>query len=421
MRTHGERDRDRILYSSALRRLAGVTQVVKAGEADVYHNRLTHTLEVAQIGRRMAQYLQRYMLAKPDLAALQAMCDPDVVEAACLAHDLGHPPFGHVAEEELDKLAIEFGNDDGFEGNAQSFRIVTRLSKYSDGNTYGLNLSRATLNAVLKYPWLRDVAERNTKKYRKYGAYREDEEAFVFAREGYEQDIKSLEAQVMDHADAIAYAVHDLSDFYKSGILNFYNLINDKEFFDRHFQRNKPNFLIGQYAGKEDEARRYLLESVVAFLPGKVYDFGEEAEVAQTTNDSVMIASLINRSLDIKKEGGMLIQVIDDEVILTINFLKSIIWEYVIKRPQLATQQQGQIKIIRRLFKFYYHALESREYRMLPSQYLDDIESGRLRSLDGSNRVRLAVDLVARLSENQAQTMYNRISGFNGGSLLEYI
>src|SRR5262249_38306651 len=144
-RTSFQRDRDRILYSSSFRRLAEVTQVVAANSGYVFHNRLTHSLQVAQVGRRIAEKLNQTQHES------QKFICPDVVEAACLAHDLGHPPFGHTAEQTLNTLAKKIG---GFEGNAQSFRIVTRLAsrslKYG-----GLDLTAATLSAILKYPWFR--------------------------------------------------------------------------------------------------------------------------------------------------------------------------------------------------------------------------------------------------------------------------
>jgi len=144
-RSSGQRDRDRILYTTALRRLAGVTQVVAPGEGHIFHNRLTHTLEVAQIGRRLAE---KIVVEDRELADALGEIDPEVVEAAALAHDLGHPPFGHITERLLDKLVVDEGDPDGYEGNAQSFRIITKLAIRRE-NQIGLNLTRATLNAVL--------------------------------------------------------------------------------------------------------------------------------------------------------------------------------------------------------------------------------------------------------------------------------
>jgi dGTPase len=149
LRSAGQHDRDRILYSSALRRLVGITQVVAPIERQVTHSRLTHTLEVAQIARRLAEYLT-YTGADKELADSAGGIDSDVVEAAALAHDIGHPPFSHVAEEVLDAFCKTL-LPEGFNGNAQSFRILTKLAVRSP-NFPGLNLTRATLNAVMKYP-----------------------------------------------------------------------------------------------------------------------------------------------------------------------------------------------------------------------------------------------------------------------------
>jgi dGTPase len=154
-RTHGQKDRDRVLYTSALRRLATVTQVVSPSGSGSTHNRLTHALKVAQVGRRIAENLIR---KNPELLPENAddptlALDPDVVETAGLAHDLGHPPFGHAAEKKLDELAKTHLCEEGFEGNAQSFRIVACLEVRGNSPSPGLGLTRATLNALLKYPW----------------------------------------------------------------------------------------------------------------------------------------------------------------------------------------------------------------------------------------------------------------------------
>jgi len=202
-----QRDRDRVRYTSALRRLAGVTQFVSAAEPGVYHNRLTHTLGVAQIGRRLAEKLAS---AQRSLARRLGSIDPEVVETAALAHDLGHPPFGHIAEAKLDELIKDAGLDDGFEGNAQSFRIVTKIAVRRP-TTPGLNLTRTSLNAILNYPWLRAAAG---KHHKKWGAYSTEENELRWARAAYVGDEhKSAEAELMDWADDIAYSVHDVEDF----------------------------------------------------------------------------------------------------------------------------------------------------------------------------------------------------------------
>jgi dGTPase len=196
------RDRARVIHSASLRRLAAKTQVAVPWENDFQRTRLSHSLECAQIGRELGESLG---------------ADPDLQDTACLSHDLGHPPFGHNGEEALAEIAKDFG---GFEGNAQSFRLLVRLEAKTvdaEGKSIGLNLTRASLDGATKYPWPR------AENPRKFGVYDDDVEVFTWMRKDAPVGKKCIEAQIMDWSDDCAYSVHDLEDAIFAGQVSVSN------------------------------------------------------------------------------------------------------------------------------------------------------------------------------------------------------
>jgi dGTPase len=414
-RTPAQRDRDRILYSSAFRRLAGVTQVVGPLEGHIFHNRLTHTLEVAQIARRVAEKFAHSKNADVQgLTAELGGIDPDVVEAAALVHDLGHPPFGHAGEAELNKLVFEKKTKDGFEGNPQSFRIVTRLAAHRD-QYKGLNLTRATLNASLKYPFLKRKKDR-CEEVRKFGAYDSDVQAFDFAREGSKGDQKSVEAQIMDFADGVAYSVHDLDDFYRAGLIPIDRLHREKtddfERFIGEWKLEPKEVSVTEIDAQQQSIRTWLsvffgdLESAATF---------KQRALLRTRTASLIGRFVTNVQLQKPAVDGLVLQVpVEDRVLM--RFCQRLVWKYVIQNPALATQQFGQRRIIKILFEVYVHAARKRR-DLIPPRYHVELEQ----ATDDTALTRLAADIVASMTDNQANIMFGRFSGAVTGSVTEIL
>jgi dGTPase len=406
-RTAFQRDRDRVLYSSSFRRLAEVTQVVAANSGYVFHNRLTHSLQVAQVGRRLAEKLNQI---KPDSREL---LDPDVVEAACLAHDLGHPPFGHIAEKTLNELSKKIG---GFEGNAQSFRIVTRLTSRSP-NHGGLDLTAATLAAILKYPWFRGG---NTDKPKKWGAYDSERRDFNFASQlSPAKNQRTIEAELMDWADDITYSVHDLEDFFRAARMPLHLLAQRdprerNTFFDNVFERRKND---NEFKCKEDLKEAFTDLLLATFPITGAYN-GSSGHRSSLRN---FIGKLIGRYSDaasIVIEDGRMKLCINPDLRLEVTMLKELTWTYVIEAPSLASQQYGQKKVVSDLYEIYSKAAKSKAERaVFPAFYRERLETTK----DESEVKRIPLDLIASMTESQAVAIHRRLTGQSHSSGLDDI
>jgi dGTPase len=401
--------------------------MLAADEGYLQHNRLTHSLKVAQVGRRISENLCRYA-DTPRLRRVidrRGGLDPDVVEAAGLAHDLGHPPFGHIAEEELKRLVEAQGVRDSFEGNAQSFRIVVRLAAI-DTEFPGLDLTRATLNAILKYPWPR------AGPIKKWGAFQSEVSDFEWARDGYfSRGERSLEADIMDWADDITYAIHDVEDFYRVGLIPLGRL-RDKRDPDvsKILERTQEKL-------RTESDPRYQMDIPVSVI-ARAWD-----ETLATFTMSSYDESATNRAKINKYSSGLIGTYVDGTGItaagtlklprpfrVQIALLKELTKFYVVEAPALATQQQGQRRLIENLFGQYFAALErgtasksSSAARltstMFPTSMAEMVVTAIEDKSDNATRCRLATDTVAGMTEAQALRIHHRLMGFEFGSLVD--
>ncbi|NWF68042.1 MAG: dNTP triphosphohydrolase [Chloroflexi bacterium] len=450
-----ERDRERVIHTPALRRLAGVTQVVNATAGEIFHNRLTHTLKVAQIGRRLAERLLRLTEDKRILDRLGGL-DPNVVEAAALAHDLGHPPFGHTGEAQLDALVREQGGD-GFEGNAQSFRIVNKL-EVRRWDIWGLNLTRATLNALLKYPWLMADQPQTSQyplKKRKWGAYLSERWELNWVRGSSQNRRMSLEAQIMDWADDIAYAIHDMDDFYRPGLIPLDRLVTESTIHiashdgavHNYTQGERLQFLRAVADWRKDDGPGYSFDEIVEAFDQLMFLFPifqpyhatrEQQRVLRIIN-----AQLINRYVDntrlnletYQNETEPLL-LIAPQLVREVKILKDLTRYYVIGSNALSVQQYGQRKIIQTLFACYLgEALSPPHFRspllesILPPDFdtlLNEAEECAQKHGDGyatkeMRCARVVADVICRMTDEQAWKLYLRLTGSQLGSVVDQV
>ncbi|MGZ8736850.1 MAG: deoxyguanosinetriphosphate triphosphohydrolase [Nocardioides sp.] len=398
-RTPFERDRARVVHSAALRRLAAKTQVVGPQTDDFVRNRLTHSLEVAQVARDLGNTLG---------------CDPDVVETAALAHDLGHPPFGHNGERALDQVSGACG---GFEGNAQTLRILTRLEAKTvdaSGRSVGLNLTRATLDAATKYPWPRSRsgepygahADGTLRSVRKFGVYDDDLEVFGWLRDGVAGDRRCLEAQVMDLADDVAYSVHDLEDGIVAGKIDL-ALLRDRTERDAVWETVRDWYLPGADDVALDEALRRLQST--GQWPGRCYDGSRGALAALKNLTSALIGSFCTSVRDATREAygtGPLSRYAADLVVpvdtaLAIGVLKGIAAHYVMRADDRVAILERQLDVMTELVA---QLVVRGPAELQPAHRADFEQAG-----SDAARLRVVVDQVASLTDASALAWHARL------------
>ena len=368
--------------------MAAKTQVVGVDEEPedgVPRTRLTHSLECAQIGREIAARLG---------------ADPDVVDAACLAHDLGHPPFGHNGEVALDLAASTCG---GFEGNAQSLRELTRLETKVVGA--GLNLTRATLDAACKYPW-----PRSDRDPLKYGVYEDDLPVFEWLRKGAPDRQRSIEAQIMDWADDVAYSVHDLEDGVRAGLIDLSLLADPGE------RADLVEFAVDQYGtGDEEALQRLRLQPWWPEADGAPRTASQMAAVKSLTSE--LIARLARAAVaatraefgdgELSRYGASLI--VPAEVRSECAVLKTITVRWVMGRTGAQALQIRQRDLLRELTE----AVAAGAPGCLEPLLADAWEAAS----DDAGRQRTVVDQVARLTDLSAVRWHARLVG-NGSAAL---
>lgn len=393
-RTAFQRDRARVLHSSALRRLAAKTQVHVAFASDFPRTRLTHSLECAQIGRELG-------------ASLGA--DPDLVEAACLAHDLGHPPFGHNGEEALDHAAQPCG---GFEGNAQSLRLLTRLEikvVAPDGGTAGLNLTRAALDATMKYPWTRRGGAR------KFGIYDDDLPVAEWARSGRADTRQAFEAQVMDWADDVAYSVHDLEDALHDGSLPFEALVDPDE------RAALLAMCVGRYvsadSGLESADLERALDRLLALpLWPTAFDGGFAAHARAKALTSLLIGRFCAGAESATREafgGGRLTRyradlIVPDDVRAECAVLKAVTARYVMERPGTEDRYAREQELVAELVDLMAAGAPGT---------LDTVHAAWFaEAADDRAALRVVIDQVAALTDTSALAAHDRLARSGSGT-----
>lgn len=395
-RNEFSRDRARVLHSSALRRLGAKTQVLSPASGDFARTRLTHSLEVAQIGREMA---------------LTLGIDPDLVDMACLAHDLGHPPFGHNGEKALNDWSTEFG---GFEGNAQTLRLLTRIEPKvfaADGSPLGLNLTRAALDAACKYPWSREHGvfdDGGGARSSKFGVYDDDLEVFNWLRIGAPERQKSMEAQIMDFADDVAYSVHDYEDATVEGFIKLDEISRPE--YRKQLIEDMLVWAGSSQNAAELEAALSRLQELDEWL--LVFDGSDRAHGDLKNLTSALIGSFVSRTVDATVEvySGLLTRykanvIVPDDVRSEIAVLKGLVSSFLMSHESRRPYYERQREVLNELAG----ALLSANGKELDS-YCSLAWS---QAKDETAKHRVIVDQVACLTDQGALNQHSRLVGGN--------
>ncbi|WP_406246620.1 deoxyguanosinetriphosphate triphosphohydrolase family protein [Microbacterium sp. M] len=447
-------DVERIRFSPYYSRLSAVTQVIsQTGAGLAVHNRLTHSIKVAAIARAIASHLSARTDDAGRVVEDLGGAHPVVVQAAAAAHDLGHPPFGHLGEQTLDRVARRrFGLTEGFEGNAQTYRIISRLDEH-DRPGVGLNLTAAVRAAVLKYPWRRGEGGPSRGGASKFNFYAIDEPDAREALSAYpliERGQQTVECSIMDISDDIAYSLHDLDDFYRAGLLNAATLSAEFRNWHRDLVRlrtldddvltadtrtpghslellwrrlkSKDAWIADEDAFGEAVAR--VKTEVIEGLLAEPFDGSLTSERALAGFTTAWIARLqssveVHRHPDIRSGHVSL----DRRAWHEVAVLKFLHERFILERPDLTVYQRGQASVLERLVDGFAAWLDDpRDARRAPRRLVDLVELAREdhRRLGGAgtdaDRDRLArgrgiIDYVASLTDAQAGSLDALLAG----------
>lgn len=444
------RDYDRLIYTTEFRKLQGKTQVVTAGEADFFRTRLTHTIEVAQVARRLAEALNAKLsrLGEDELTALGwpagTTVSPALCEAAAVLHDLGHPPFAHAGEAALRKSvrrraeAWNVGESGSFEGNAQSFRLATAvLSHHGEGR--GLQLTRATLDAALKYPWV--AGDPDAPRAGKWSVYPSEGSDLEWVRSDAPSDPyrPSLESQLMDWADDLAYSVHDVEDWYRAGFMPLPRLATHEPEQERFVEFVVTKWIEnGAWTGTADSLSSRIRSDVlgpdltpmspflVAELEGDRIDSPDSGAARRAVRrmrslvfddalSTVRIAPRQNVEPDVPRRHRFDFEV-EQRTRFVVRVMKELLWFYVIPDARIATMQVGQQRLLTDVFDQHADAVERDELRLFPGELAEVL---RTRD-DQLEKLRVLTDYVANLTDAGATRLADRLRT-GGARLHDYL